>query len=129
MRFRHCSLKRLKMEKMMRSTLAALTKQTMSRGASAHFHEAPFNDVGGAQLAPEVLRELEEGEQFRQVLPQLAHHGGVDGLPVPSESFAGLSRLALPAGPVNGLGLGLHRFVIPLPHLLQDVAHLVHQQR
>ena len=54
-------------------------------GATPHLHEAPFNDVGGAQLARQLPRELEEGEQFRQVLPQLPHHGGVDGLPVQPE--------------------------------------------
>jgi len=54
-------------------------------GATPHFHKAPCSDIGGAQPAPQVPRELDEGEQFRQVLPQLPYHGGVDGLPVQPE--------------------------------------------
>jgi hypothetical protein len=33
-------------------------------GAASHLHEAALDDLGGAQLAPQVAREAEEREQF-----------------------------------------------------------------
>jgi hypothetical protein len=51
--------------------------------AAADFHEAAFDHVGGAQLAPEVPGEAEEAQQFGQVAlqpPYLAATAG-GGLP------------------------------------------------
>ena len=36
-------------------------------GSSAHFDEAALDDVGGAQLAPQVLWESEKRQQFSQI--------------------------------------------------------------
>src|SRR5438445_10573142 len=42
-------------------------------GAAAHFHEAPFDGIGGAQFAPQRLPELDEREQLRQIALQPLH--------------------------------------------------------
>src|SRR2546422_4343163 len=42
--------------------------------AASHFHETPLDDIGGAELAPKVTREVEEGEQLGQILLQALHH-------------------------------------------------------
>src|SRR6266568_9668063 len=36
-------------------------------GAPADFHEASFDGIGRAQLAPQRLREIEERQQFGQI--------------------------------------------------------------
>ena len=95
-------------------------------GPTANLHEAALDGVGGAELPPEVAREVKEGEQFREVLLQAAHHRRIDRLPLPPESREGVLSLPPVAGQVEGLGPGLDRVVIPLPHSLQDVPHLVH---
>jgi hypothetical protein len=52
--------------------------------AAAHFHEAAFDDVGGAQFAPQVLGQLKEGKQVGQILFEFAHHAGVKFAPTRS---------------------------------------------
>src|ERR1700680_4237249 len=42
-------------------------EQDHGPGAPADFHEATLDGVGGAQLAPQRLREIEEGQQFGQI--------------------------------------------------------------
>ena len=39
-------------------------------GSASHLHEAALDDVGGAQLSPEVSGEMEETEHLWQVTPQ-----------------------------------------------------------
>ena len=50
--------------------------------SAANFHEAAFDDVGGAQFAPQVLRHLKEAKQVGQILFEFAHQGGISFLPV-----------------------------------------------
>src|SRR3990170_3199008 len=42
--------------------------------AATNLHETALDDVGGAQLSPQMSRELEERQQLRQVSLQLPHH-------------------------------------------------------
>src|SRR5437899_6401108 len=49
--------------------------------AASHFHETPLDDIGGAELAPKVTREVEEGEQLGQILLQALHHPRIGLLP------------------------------------------------
>src|SRR2546428_9934300 len=42
-------------------------------GAPADFHEASFDGIGGAQLAPQRLREIEERQQFGPIALQPPH--------------------------------------------------------
>src|SRR3990170_994789 len=93
---------------------------------AADLHEAALDGVGGAELPPEVAREVEEAEQLRQVPLQPTHHRRVDRLPLPPESREGFLGLPSVVGLIDGLGSGLHLVVVPLPHLLQDVPHLVY---
>ena len=95
-------------------------------GAPADLHEAALNDVGGAQLAPQVPGEVEEAEQLRQVFLPLEHDRAIGLPPVGLELLEGALRLPQALGAIDGLGLRLRRVVVALPHLLQDVAHLVH---
>src|SRR5579864_734041 len=45
--------------------------------SAANFHEAAFDDIGGAHLLPQVAGQGEEREQFRQVALQAPEHGPV----------------------------------------------------
>ena len=49
-------------------------------GATAHFHEAPLDHIGGAQLPPQMPAKAEEGQQFGQVLLELSHPGAIGSL-------------------------------------------------
>jgi len=95
-------------------------------GFSPDFDETAFDDVGGAQLAPQVLGESEEGQQLGQVAFQLLDHGGIFAAPAPTEGARGGHGLAAAIGQVDSLRIGLDRIVVALAHLLQDVAHLVY---
>src|SRR3990172_6143108 len=95
-------------------------------GSSPDLDEAALDNVGGAQLFPEVSGEVEEAEQLRQVALQLAHDAGIGLPPAGLEVLEGALRPAQSLGLVDGLGVGLDRAVVALPHLLQDVAHFVH---
>src|SRR5215469_18712781 len=46
-------------------------------GAPPNFDEAAFDDVGGAQLSPQLSREAEERQQLRQIAFQLSHHRAI----------------------------------------------------
>ena len=46
--------------KMMRSTLATLTKQTMGRVRRLHFHKHALDHIGRSQLSPQMLGKAEE---------------------------------------------------------------------
>jgi len=61
----------------MRSTLSTFTKHTMGRVSAAHFDEAAFDYIGGAQLLPEMRGKGEDRQQFRQIVLQAANHGAV----------------------------------------------------
>ncbi len=94
--------------------------------ATPDLHKAALDDVGRSQLAPEVLREVEEGQQLRQVALQPPHHPRIDALPAGPERPKRLLGFASALGAIDGLRLGLDRIVVPPPHLLQDIPHLVH---
>src|SRR5713226_131586 len=49
--------------------------------SAAYFDEAAFDDIGGAQFAPQGLRKLKEGKQVGQILFEFARQGGVSFLP------------------------------------------------
>src|SRR6266481_6457224 len=57
-------------------------EQDHGPGAPADFHEASFDGIGGAQLAPQRLREIEERKQFGQVALQPLHQSRIASLPV-----------------------------------------------
>src|SRR6266849_5729034 len=71
--------------------------------AAAHLHEAAFDDVGGAQFAPQVLRHVEEGKQVGQILLEFAHQGGISFLPVRLEDAKRPHGSGAIAGQVDGL--------------------------
>ena len=48
-------------------------EQDHGPGAPPNFHEATLDGVGGAQLAPQRLREIEERQQVRQIALQPFH--------------------------------------------------------
>ncbi len=60
----------------MRSTDSHINEADHGPGAASDFDETAFDDVGGAQLAPEVFGKHEEGQQFGQIALQLFHHDG-----------------------------------------------------
>src|SRR5260370_19779325 len=86
-------------------------------GAASHLHEASLDDIGGAQLSPQVAGKAEEGEQLRQVSLQSLHHRRVGAPPVrlknPKSGLRGFATLR----EVDCLGLGLHRIVVRAAHL------------
>src|SRR5579872_2278372 len=51
-------------------------------GTTVYFHETALNQVGGAQLPPQVLREAEERKQLRQVLFELLDQARISRLPI-----------------------------------------------
>src|ERR1700693_5955252 len=87
-------------------------------GATAHFHEAALDYVGGAQLLAQVRGESEHRKQFRQIALQLAHHRTVLSAPAGAEGAKRRFGLGAAFGPVDGLGLPVHRLVVPLPYFL-----------
>jgi hypothetical protein len=52
---------------MMRSNAEPVYEADHGTGPSAHDDEAAFDDVGGAQSAPQVLRHVKEREQVGQI--------------------------------------------------------------
>ena len=95
-------------------------------GSSPDFDETAFDDVSGAQLAPQVFGEAEEGQQFGQVALQLLDDGRIFVSPVSAEGARGSYGLAATVGQIDGLRIGLDRIVVALADLFQDVAHFVH---
>src|SRR5579875_3847583 len=95
-------------------------------GSSTHFDEAAFNDVGGAQLAPQVLGKTVEGQQAGQIAFQLPHHGGIFPAPAAAEDACGSFGLTAAIGQIDGLCIKLDGIMVALADLVQDVAHLVH---
>src|SRR5581483_2145157 len=95
-------------------------------GATAYLHKAALDNVGGAQLAPQVRGKSEEGKQFGQIRRQAPDHAGVSLAPaclkVAKRSFG----LASAGGQIDGLRSPLHLVVIALTHFFQNIAHLVH---
>jgi len=71
--------------------------------SAAHFDEAALDDVGGAQLVPQMLGETEEGQQFREVALQLLDHGGIFASPSSTVGAGGSHGLASAVGQVDGL--------------------------
>jgi len=71
-------------------------------GSSPDFDEASLDDVGGAQLAPQVLGESVKCQQFGQVALQLFGHGGIFAAPATAEGERSLesSRLEVKGTPL-----------------------------
>ncbi len=65
--------------------------------ATANFHETALNEVGGAQLLPQVSGEAEEGQQLRQIRFQLPHHAGIRRAPALAEARAPFTQANLPS--------------------------------
>src|SRR5579875_3175815 len=95
-------------------------------GSSTHFDEAAFDDIGGAQLAPQVLGKTVEGQQVGQIAFQLPHHGGIFPAPAAAEDACGSFGLPSSLGKIDGLCIQLDGIMVALADLVQDVAHLVH---
>src|SRR5579875_2489527 len=93
---------------------------------ASDFPEAAFDDIGGAQLAPQVLGKTEEDQQVGQIALQLPHHGGIFPTPAAAEDACGSFGLPSSLGQIDGLGIGFDGVVVALADLVQDVAHLVH---
>ena len=95
-------------------------------GAASDFDEAALDDVGGAQLAPQVFGKGEAGEPFGQVAAQLLDHGGILPLPASGQGAEGGFGLAASLGQIDGLSVSLDGVVVALADLVEDIAHLVH---
>src|ERR1700686_2001371 len=95
-------------------------------GAASHFHEAPFDGIGGAQLAPQRLPEIEEREQLRQIALQPSYQSGILRLPVKTKALEGAAGLGGVPGQIDALGVALHAGLIAPPHAIAQIAHLVH---
>src|SRR5713101_1252018 len=93
-------------------------------GAAAHFHEAAFDDVGGAQFAPQVRRHLKKGQQLGQVLFEVAHQSGISFLTVRVEGAKRPDGGSVIRSQTDGLRAVLHARKIPAAHLLENLAHL-----
>lgn len=87
-------------------------------GTASYFHEAAFDDMGGAHLLPQVSGQGKERQQFRQVACQAPHHGPVLPRPARPEAAEGGLRLGPAVGLVNGLCAPLHLVVVALAHVL-----------
>src|SRR5271166_5686254 len=94
--------------------------------AASNFHKTAFDNVGGAQLLPQMSGEPKERQQLRQIGLQLSHHAGIRRAPALAESARRRLRLGSAVGQIDGLGVNLDCVVIALPYLLQDIAHLVY---
>ena len=66
-----------------------IDKTNHRSGAAPDLHETALDDVGGAQLPPQVPGEVEEAEQVRQVFVQLPHDGGIGFPPAGLELLEG----------------------------------------
>ena len=58
-------------------------------GTASDFDEAALDDVGGAQLSPQMAGLAEEAQQLRQVALQLPRHGGIKVAPALVKAAAG----------------------------------------
>ena len=95
-------------------------------GSASDFDEAALDDIGGAELAPQMPGEAEERQQLRQIPFQLPDHGGIMPLPAGAEAPEGGLRLLAVLSLVDRLGVRFDLVMIATPHFLQDIAHLVH---
>ena len=98
-------------------------------GSAPDFDEAALDDVGGAQFAPQMPGEREEGKQLGQVALQLFDHGGIFASPASAEGAGSSHGLAASVGQVNGLRISLDRIVVAPADLLQMLRILCTQQR
>src|SRR2546428_5728769 len=95
-------------------------------GAAAHFHEAPFDGIGGAQFAPQRLPEIEEREQLRQIALQPLHQSRIASLPVKPKSLEGPAGLGCVPGQIDALRIAFDLRLVASTHSVAQVAHLVH---
>src|SRR6266700_2834341 len=95
-------------------------------GAPADFHEASFDGIGGAQLAPQRLREIEERQQFGQIALQPAHQCRIDPLPAKPKSLEGATGLRGVARQIDALRIAFDLRLVAAPYAVAQVAHPVH---
>src|SRR6266571_674014 len=95
-------------------------------GAPADFHEASFDGIGGAQLAPQRLREIEEREQFGQIALQPPHQCRIDPLPAKAKSLEGATGLRGVARQIDALRIAFDLRLVAPPYAVAQVAHPVH---
>ncbi len=98
-------------------------------GATANFDEATLDGVGGAQLAPERLGEIEEGKQFGQIALQTPDQAGIKSSANESGSARRRGGPGWSGGEIDALGIAFDRGVIAAAHGVAEVAHLCTQQR
>ena len=119
-------LKPLKIEKIMRSTLATLTKQTMGR-----VRRRTSTKQRSMTLVVRSFLHKAQGKlkKERRVSPSPVASPS-SGRHPSNESYYKATergfRLRPTVGMIDGLRLTLHVLIVPLPNLLQNVAHLMH---
>src|SRR6266566_1731914 len=101
-------------------------EQDHGPGAPADFHEASFDGIGGAQLAPQRLREIEERQQFGQIALQPAHQCRIDPLPAKPKSLEGATGLRGVARQIDALRIAFDLRLVAAPYAVAQVAHPVH---
>ena len=87
-------------------------------GSPPDFHKAAFDDVGGAQLTPQVFGKAEEAQQLGQIALQLPYHRRILFLPVHRETSIGRLRGSAVSRLVDGLGVDFHCVIVGLTNLL-----------
>src|SRR6266700_4366443 len=101
-------------------------EQDHGPGAPADFHEASFDGIGGAQLAPQRLREIEERQQFGQIALQPPHQCRIDPLPAKPKSLEGATGLRGVARQIDALRIAFDLRLVAPPYAVAQVAHPVH---
>src|SRR5581483_5974256 len=95
-------------------------------GAPPDLYKTALDDVGGAQLPPEMPGKAEKRQQLRQIAFQLPNHAAVLGLPATAEAAKGSLGLTPALGALDRLGVGFDRLVIAFADPFQNIAHLVY---
>src|SRR2546428_7532622 len=103
-----------------------VNEQDHGPGAPPDFHEATLDGIGGAQLAPQRLREIEERQQFGQIALQPPHQCRIDPLPVKAKSLEGATGLRGVARQIDALRIAFDLRLVAPPYAVAQVAHPVH---
>src|SRR3990172_4902648 len=123
--FFHCGLNRFKMENTIRSTLCTLTKQTMGRVRRRTSTKQRSMTLVVRSFFQRCLgnwKKLSSSGRSRCSWRTMAGYASRQRA---WNFWKAPLRPAQARGAIDGLGVGLDRVVVALPHLLQDVAHLV----
>src|SRR6266699_5631477 len=92
-------------------------------GAPPDFHEATLDGIGGAQLAPQRLREVKKREQFGQIALQPPHQCRIDPLPAKPKSLEGAPGLRGVARQIDALRIAFDLRLVAPPYAVAQVAH------